>query len=55
MSSIAENAAARRREKLELIQIQIDSGSLTVRKMTAQERRLNPPRPSKSRRNYRPA
>ena len=44
MSSVAERAALKRQEKLEEIQLQIDRGSLTVRAMTAKERKLYPPR-----------
>ena len=33
-----------RQEKLDEIQLQIDRGSLTVRAMTAKERKLYPPR-----------
>ena len=47
MASIAERMAAQRQEKLDNIQVQIERGSLTVRKMTAAERKLNPPRPDK--------
>jgi hypothetical protein len=36
--------------KLQEIQRQIESGSLKVRKMTAAERKLYPPRPAKPRR-----
>jgi hypothetical protein len=39
-----------RRAKLQEIQRQIEAGSLTVRKMTAEERRRYPPRPPKPRR-----
>jgi len=44
VGTTAEAAAARRKEKLELIELQVERGSLTIRTMTAQERLLNPPR-----------
>ena len=47
MGSTAETAAARRKEKLELIELQVECGSLTIRTMTREERLLNPPRPGK--------
>lgn len=50
MASIADRAAEQRRAKLEDIQRQIESGSLKVRKMTAEERKLYPPKPAKPRR-----
>jgi hypothetical protein len=49
MASIADRAE-QRRAKLQEIQRQIEAGSLTVRKMTAEERKRNPPRPPKPRR-----
>ena len=51
--STAERAADQRRVKLEEIQRQIEAGSLTVRRMTAKERRLYPPQPDKPRKPYR--
>jgi hypothetical protein len=50
VSSLSDRAAEQRRAKLEDIQRQIEAGSLTVRTMTAAERKLNPPRPPKPRR-----
>jgi hypothetical protein len=50
MASTADRAAERRRAKLEEVQRQIETGSLTVRKMTAEERKQYPPRPPKPRR-----
>jgi hypothetical protein len=47
MLTQAERAAERRRAKLEDLQRQVKDGSLKIRKMTAQERRRFPPRPSK--------
>jgi len=40
-----DRAEARRREKLEEIQSQVEDGSLTIRKMTPKERADHPPRP----------
>jgi hypothetical protein len=37
---------ARRRERLEAMQRQVKDGSLTIRKMTPEERKRNPARPS---------
>jgi hypothetical protein len=48
MGTQAERAAERRRLKLEEMQRQLKAGSLKIRKMTAQERKRFPPRPSKS-------
>jgi hypothetical protein len=39
-----ERADERRKEKLASIQEQIDRGTLTVRKMTPEEREAHPPR-----------
>jgi hypothetical protein len=47
MITQAERTAEKRRVKLEEIQRQIKDGSLKIRKMTAQERRRFPPRPSR--------
>jgi hypothetical protein len=47
MGTQAERAAERRRVKLEEMQRQLKAGSLKIRKMTAQERKRFPPRPSK--------
>jgi hypothetical protein len=49
MITQADRAAERRRVKLEEIQQQVKDGSLTIRKMTAEERKRYPPRPSKGR------
>jgi hypothetical protein len=40
--SQAERAAEKRRVKLEDVQRQLDEGSLTIRKMTAEERKRFP-------------
>ncbi len=47
----ADRAAERRRVKLEDIRQQVADGSLTIRKMTAAERKLYPPRPATGRRS----
>jgi hypothetical protein len=47
MLTQADRAAEKRRVKLEEIQRQLKEGSLKIRKMTAQERKRFPPRPSK--------
>ena len=45
MATQQERAEQKRREKLDLIREQVDSGQLTIRKMTSAERKKNPPRP----------
>ena len=45
MATQQERAEQKRREKLKLIEEQVDSGQLTIRKMTSAERKKNPPRP----------
>ncbi len=45
MKSIQERQQQERERKLADIQRQLDDGSLTIRKMTPEERRENPPRP----------
>ncbi len=54
MSTQREKAEARRQEKLDAVQEQVDSGSLTIRKMTAEERKKypKPDQPRKPRRRY---
>jgi hypothetical protein len=44
MSPTARRQEKRRQEKLDLIQQQIDEGSLTIRQMTPEERAKYPPR-----------
>jgi hypothetical protein len=44
-----DSTEERRQEKLELMAHQIKNGTLVVRKMTAEERELYPPRPGKRR------
>lgn len=46
MKTTRERAEEKRQAKLELVQEQVDSGSLVIRKMTAEERRQYPPRPA---------
>jgi len=50
MITQADRAAERRRVKLEEIQRQVKEGSLTIRKMTPDERRRYPAMPVKARR-----
>jgi hypothetical protein len=45
MKTTRERAEERRQQKLADVQQQIDDGTLTVRKMTPQERAEHPPRP----------
>ena len=45
MKTQKERADEKRQEKLEAIKEQVDAGTLTIRKMTAKERKANPPRP----------
>ena len=40
-----DRADAKRQEELDLIRDQLDSGQLTIRKMTPAERAKNPPKP----------
>lgn len=49
MISQAERAAEQRRAKLELVRQQVEEGSLTIRKMTPEERKRYPPRPPRAR------
>jgi hypothetical protein len=50
MLTQADRVAERRRVKLEEMERQLKEGSLTIRKMTAEERKRYPPRPAKARR-----
>jgi hypothetical protein len=45
MTSSSQRAEEKRKDKLAVVQEQIDAGTLKVRKMTAKERKANPPRP----------
>ena len=53
MSTQADRNEARRQEKLALIKEQVKDGSLVIRKMTAKERKANPPRPRPEKRSRR--
>ena len=44
MKTTREKAEEKRQAKLELIQEQVQSGTLVIRRMTAEERRRYPPR-----------
>jgi hypothetical protein len=46
-----ERAEEKRQEKLDLIREQVESGALTIRQMTTEERRRYPPRPDQSKRS----
>ena len=46
-SPTAKRQQKRREEKLALVQEQIEDGSLTIRQMTAEERKKYPPRTKK--------
>jgi hypothetical protein len=45
MKTTRERAEERRQEKLAALQEQIDAGTLTVRRMTVEERAEHPPQP----------
>lgn len=45
MKSVQQQQQERRRQRLEDIERQVKEGTLVIRKMTAEERRLYPPRP----------
>jgi hypothetical protein len=49
MSTHADRAAEARRVKLDEIEAQVKAGSLTIRKMTAKERKSFPPVPANER------
>jgi hypothetical protein len=55
MLTQADRAAEKRRVKLEDVQRQLKDGSLTIRKMSAEERKRFPPRPADARRKSRSA
>jgi anti-sigma28 factor (negative regulator of flagellin synthesis) len=46
MPTQADRAAERRRERVEAMRRQIKDGSLRIRKMTPEERKRYPPKPS---------
>jgi hypothetical protein len=50
VSTSKERAEEKRREKLALIQEQLDSGQLTIRQMTSAERKKHPPQDAKPKR-----
>jgi hypothetical protein len=50
VSASRERAQQKRREKLAMIREQLDSGELTIRRMTPAERKKYPPRPAQPRR-----
>jgi len=47
MKTPKERSEERRQEKLEEIKDQVDRGLLSIRQMTPQERKENPPKPRK--------
>ena len=49
-----ERAADKRQEKLDLVQDQVQSGSLVIRQMTDEERRRYPSRPPPTKKRPRP-
>jgi hypothetical protein len=49
--TMRERADEKREAKLELVREQVESGSLVIRKMTDEERRRYPPRPSQTKRS----
>ncbi len=51
MKSSRKRADEKRREKLEAVREQVESGSLKIRKMTKAERERSPPRPVKPKPN----
>ena len=50
MKTARQRAEEKRLEKLELVRAQVESGSLVIRQMTAEERRRYPPRPPQTKR-----
>jgi hypothetical protein len=47
LSPTARGQQKRREEKLALIKQQVEEGTLTIRQMTPEERKANPPKPRK--------
>jgi hypothetical protein len=45
VKSVQQQQQERRRQRLEDIERQVKEGTLVIRKMTAEERRMYPPRP----------
>lgn len=54
MRTTRERAEQKRQEKLEHVRQQVESGALVIRRMTAEERRLYPPRPAPPNRMRKP-
>jgi hypothetical protein len=50
LKSARERAEEKRADKLKLVREQVESGSLVIRQMTAEERRRYPPRPARPKR-----
>jgi len=50
MTTARQRAEEKRAEKLELVRMQVESGSLVIRKMTDEERRRYAPRPARPKR-----
>jgi hypothetical protein len=50
MKTTREKAEEKRQAKLEHVREQVENGSLVIRKMTDDERKSNPPRPSRPKR-----
>ncbi len=48
MKTARERAMEKRQEKLDLVREQVESGTLTIRQMTAEERRRYPPPPARA-------
>jgi hypothetical protein len=53
MKTQRERNDEKRREKLAAIKEQVEQGTLTIRKMTPEERKANPPRPREANRRRR--
>jgi hypothetical protein len=53
MKTQRERNDEKRREKLAAIKEQVEQGTLTIRKMTPEERAANPPRPQETTRRRR--
>jgi hypothetical protein len=53
MATQQERNEARRKEKLAQIKEQVEDGRLVIRKMTAKERKANPPKPRPAKRGKR--
>ena len=53
MSTQWERQQKAREEKLQNIKDQVEDGSLVIRKMTDEERKENPPKPPREKKNYR--